>query len=310
MSLLDDTAIFAAIVQQGGFSHAAKYLGLSNGLISRRIAKLESQLGVTLLKRTTRQLQLTTEGELFWQHAQRIQQELDSALCLIQSLADKPKGGIRVSAPLYFGRHYLVPILIKFKSNFPDINIDLILTDERLDPVKDSIDLLIRAAGYFDKTLKDSSMKTKLLAKERIGLFASLDYLAKYGEPKTPHDLIKHSIIGYINPNRNSDHETWQYSFKDQESLVSLKATFNCNDMDSRLNLCKAGHGIAKFSEFVIQCVPPNERLRSILQPYYWGDLHLYAVYTNQQALPKRTRLLLDFISAHTQNIKDKLFLT
>lgn len=83
MSILDDTVIFAAIIQQGGFSRAAKYLGLSNGLISRRIAKLETDLGVTLLKRTTRQIQLTPEGELFWQHAQRIQQEMDTAVCLI-----------------------------------------------------------------------------------------------------------------------------------------------------------------------------------------------------------------------------------
>ena len=80
MSLLDDTAIFAAIVSQGGFSRAAKYLGLSNGLISRRIAKLEKQLGVTLIVRTTRQIHLTKEGELFWQHAQRIQQKIDLTL--------------------------------------------------------------------------------------------------------------------------------------------------------------------------------------------------------------------------------------
>src|SRR5690349_21300639 len=104
MSILDDTAIFAAIVQQGGFSRAAKHLGLSNGLISRRIAQLEARLGVSLLKRTTRQLHLTPEGELFWQHAQRIQQELDSALCLIQSYAEKPKGDIRLSAPPFFGK--------------------------------------------------------------------------------------------------------------------------------------------------------------------------------------------------------------
>src|SRR5579871_4533386 len=117
MGVLDDTAIFSAVVQQGGFSHAAKHLGLSNGLVSRRIAQLESQLGVTLLKRTTRQLQLTPEGELFWQHAQRIQQEMDAALCLIKSLTDKPKGDIRISAPPYFGKHYIMPILNKFMSN-------------------------------------------------------------------------------------------------------------------------------------------------------------------------------------------------
>ena len=118
MGILDDTAIFVAVIQQGGFSHAAKHLGLSNGLISRRIAELETELGTTLIKRTTRQLHLTPEGELFWQHAQRIQQELDTAISLIHSSTKKPKGSIRVSAPFYFGRHYLTPIIMKFLNVF------------------------------------------------------------------------------------------------------------------------------------------------------------------------------------------------
>src|SRR3990167_10988349 len=119
MSVLEDTAIFAAIIKYGGFSHAAKHLGLSNGLVSRRISLLEKTLGVTLIKRTTRQFFLTPEGELFWQHAERIQQELNSALSLIHASNKKPKGKIRISAPTYFGRHYLMPILLKFLENFP-----------------------------------------------------------------------------------------------------------------------------------------------------------------------------------------------
>src|SRR5438552_2068059 len=125
MSLLDDTAIFAAVIQQGGFSHAAKYLGLSNGLISRRIAHLEKELGVSLMTRTTRQLQLTPEGELLWEHAKRIQQEMDAALSVIQSFAEKPKGEIRVSAPISFGQRFMVPIFAKFMQLFPDIKLDL-----------------------------------------------------------------------------------------------------------------------------------------------------------------------------------------
>src|SRR5690242_19937064 len=135
MGLLDDTAIFTAIIQQGGFSHAARHLGLSNGLISRRIRDLEATLGVTLIKRTTRSFQLTPEGELFWQHAQRIQQEFDSAISLIQSSTKKPKGTIRLSAPQYFGRHYLMPILMKFMADFPDIKIELDLSNRQIDPL-------------------------------------------------------------------------------------------------------------------------------------------------------------------------------
>src|SRR5688572_5413632 len=99
MNILNHTAIFVSVIQQGGFSHAAKYLGLSNGLISRRIALLEKELGVSLIKRTTRQIQLTPEGELFWQHAKRIQLELNEAISHIHSFANNPKGTVRISAP-------------------------------------------------------------------------------------------------------------------------------------------------------------------------------------------------------------------
>jgi LysR family transcriptional regulator, transcriptional activator for dmlA len=303
MSLLDDTAIFVAVVQQGGFGRAARSLGLSNGLISRRIAQMEAQLGVTLLKRTTRQLQMTPEGELFWQHAQRIQQELDSALCLIGSLAEKPKGSIRISAPPYFGRHYLIPIINKFMTNFDDINIDLILTDKFTDPVKEKIDLLIRGTGYFDSALKDSSMKIKLLTQQTINLYASQEYLVKHGEPKVPEDLLKHSLIGFINEGNSSEFDSWSYTYKNKKSSITFKPKFNSNDMDSRAAICMAGQGIGKFTALVSQQSPPHQTIRPILEEYDWGKFNIYVVYVQQHALPRRTRLLIDFISAHTQNI-------
>jgi len=306
MSILDDTAIFAAVIQQGGFSRAAKFLGLSNGLVSRRIAQLEAELGVTLLKRTTRQLQLTPEGELLWQHAQRIQQELGAALCLIKSLADKPKGDIRVSAPPYFGKHYLMPILNKFMSNFDGISIELILEDAFLDPIKEKIDLLIRGTGYFDSSLKDSSLKTKLLIHQDINLYASPEYLLKHGEPLVPEDLHKHFTVGMVHTSRTSEREIWAYTDKGEKKMISIKPKFYCNDMDSRVAACLAGHGIGKFTELVF-IQSGSQILRPILQNYDWGKFHIYAVYAQQTALPKRTRLLLDFVSAHIQNLQESL---
>jgi len=298
MGILDDTAIFSAIIQQGGFSHAAKHLGLSNGLISRRMAQLEQDLGVTLLKRTTRQLQLTPEGELFWQHAQRIQQELESARSLIQSYADKPKGEIRISAPIYIGKTYLMPILFKFMSAFPDIKVDVILNDEKMDPIKEKFDLLIRGVGFVDKAaLKDSTMKIKTLMKLKIGLYASADYLCQHGEPQTPDDLTKHSIISYMH---HPEHETWSYTHKNKAGSVNLRSRFTCNDTDSRLAACVAGHGIVRLTELASREDLLQQRLRQVLQQYEWGEFHVHAIYAQQQSLPKRTRLLLDFIIANT----------
>lgn len=301
MGILDDTAIFTAVIQQGGFSHAAKHLGLSNGLISRRISHLEAELGVTLLKRTTRQLQLTPEGELYWDHAQRIQQELDSARSLIKSLSEKPKGEIRVTAPLFIGKTYLMPIILKFMANFPEISIELLLSDERLDPIKEKFDLLIRGAGFMDKAmLKDSSMKMKSLTSFKIGLYVSPDYLGKFGEPQTPEDLLRHRTISYLH---HPDHQNWTFNYKGKPGHIMLPPPyFSCNDTESRVAACAAGHGIARLTEYAALEAVKQKKLRQVLQQYDWGGFQLYAVYAQQQ-LPKRTRLLLDFITANIKNI-------
>jgi DNA-binding transcriptional LysR family regulator len=266
-------------------------------MISRRIAQLESELGVTLLKRTTRQLQLTPEGELFWQHAQRIQQELDSARALIQTLADKPKGDIRISAPVFMGTRFLMPIILKFMEAFPDIRVDLLLSDEKVDPVKERYDLLIRGVGFLDSSsLKDSSMRMKSLLNLKIGLYASADYLCKYGEPQTPESLTQHLIISYM---RHPEHENWTYKHKNKSSSVSVQSRFSCNDTESRLAACVAGYGIARLTEMASKDAVQQQKLRQVLTQYDWGEFNVYAIYAQQQSLPKRTRLLLDFIIAN-----------
>lgn len=303
MGILDDTAIFVAVMQQGGFSHAAKHLGLSNGLISRRIVQLEADLGVTLIKRTTRQIQLTPEGELFWQHAQRIQQELDSAVSLIQSSARKPKGTIRMSAPLYFGRHYLTPIITKFLNDFENIKIDLILSNKQLDPIKAQLDLVVRGAGYLEEeTLQNSNMQMKMLLKEKIGLYASPAYLLKQGTPKSHNELSSHSIINYTDNNRPAERTRWPYSLHSKNNEITLNPKFNVNDIESSLTACLAGYGVGRFTELSVKTAVQQKQLCPLLLEYDWGNYHLYAIYPKQQALPKRTRLLLDFIYAHIKN--------
>ncbi len=279
MGLLDDTAIFVAIIQQGGFSHAAKYLGLSNGLISRRISQLEKNLGVTLIKRTTRQFHLTPEGELFWQHAQRIQQELDSAVSLIQSSAKKPKGLIRVSAPPYFGRHYLTEMLVKFLNDFADIQIELILSNRQLDLIKEKLDLVIRGAGYLnDAKLHDSGMQSKLLIKEKIGLYAAPGYLYKHGEPVNSAELMSHNTI-------NMD-----------------DAKFKCDDIESALIACVQGAGIGRFTDLNVRGALQQRQLQRVLTQEDFGEYHLYAIYPQQKSLPQRTRLLLEFIVSYMRS--------
>lgn len=305
MGILDDTAIFTAIIQQGSFSRAAKHLGISNALVSRRINQLELSLGVTLIKRTTRQLKLTPEGELLWQHAERIQKEFDSAISQIQSSSQKPTGTIRISAPIYFGKRYLTEMIIQFLNNFSDIKIDLILTNEKLDPIKDKLDLMIRGAGYYSETsLQDSSMQMKLLIKEKISLYASPDYLIKHGEPSKVNMLSEHNIIHFIPDQSGSIEESWGFSIKGKSDRITFKPHYSSNDIDSNLIACVAGCGIGRFTELNVKMELEQQKLRPILTQYDWGSYHLYAVYPKQETLPKRTRLLLDFINMKMQHVR------
>ncbi len=304
MSILDDTAIFAAVIQQGGFSHAAKYLGFSNGLISRRIAQLETKLGVTLIKRTTRQIQLTPEGVLFWQHAQRIQQELDTAVCLIQSFAKNPKGRIRISAAPYFGRHYLTPILTEFLQRFKDIQIDLILDDQQLDPIKSQLDLIIRSSGILHNTEPaDSNLQMKILLEDKIGLYASPTYITNNGAPTNPQQLAVHTTIRYADSKTISEEDKWYYLQKNKTNFLHLNSTFNVNDIGSALIASISGLGIGRFNNLVAKTAVEKKQLVPVLNNYHWGTYSLYALYPQQKALPKRTRLLLDFISTRAKNL-------
>lgn len=306
MGILDDSAIFTAVIQHGGFSHAAKYLCISNGLVSRRITQLEARLGVSLIKRTTRELRLTPEGELFLQHAVRIQQELDSALSLIQSSANKPTGTIRVSAPPYFGRHYLTPITMKFLSDFPDIKIDLVLSNNQLDLIKEQLDLVIRGAGFVSEPrLQDSSMQMKLLLKDKIGLYASPSYLHRHEEPKYCTDLSSHLLINYSFQNRLQEEQKWYYLENKLPGEFSFEPSFNANDIESCVNACISGFGIGRFTELNARNAIQQKQIRPILEQYDWGTYHLFAIYPQQQSLPERTRLFLDFIFAHTRTLSD-----
>lgn len=309
MSLLDDTAIFSAIIAEGGINKASKKLGFSSGLISRRLNRLEMRLGVTLIKRTTRQVQLTPEGELYWEHAKRIQKELDCAVCMIQSLADKPEGKIRISAPPYLGRHYLTDMISQFMETVPGVSVDLLLTDRFLDPIKENIDLILRGAGYFNSKLEDSSLKIKSLLEMKIQLYASPLYLAKRGLPENPQALTTHAIIGYTkNDDQHHASEIWEYYYKKKSHRIEVLPIFNSNNMDARIKMCINGHGIAKLTELIYSHENQGEKnLQPILTDYDWGFFKLYAGYANQKALPKRTRLLLDFIISQMDVLQRRL---
>jgi LysR family transcriptional activator of dmlA len=305
MNLLNDTTLFVAIVQQGGFSHAAKHLGLSSGLVSRRLAKLEQELGVTLIQRTTRQFNLTAEGKIFYEHALKIQQEFDTGVALIKASTIKAKGLLRISAPTYFGRHYLTPILNKFMAYMSDVHIDLTLSNAYLDPVRENFDLIIRGAGYLEHPyLEDSTLKVRQLLKETVKLYAHPQYLSKFGNPQQVNELAHHAIIHFTKSNRIAKKIKYQYWYQKKKQHILLLPKFSSNDIEVNLITCSKGFGIGKFTYLNAHNYLKQQLLQPVLNNYDWGYYQLFIIYPKQEKLPTRTRLLLDFIVNECQELQ------
>lgn len=193
---------------------------------------------------------------------------------------------------------------MKFLHDFPEIKIDLVLSNNQLDPIKEQLDLVIRGAGFISEPrLQDSSMQMKLLLKDKIGLYASPSYLHRYDEPKYVTDLSAHMLINYSFQHRLQEEVNWPYIENELPGEFPFEPTFNANDIESCINACISGLGIGRFTELNARNAIQQKQICPILDQYDWGTYHLFAIYPQQQTLPERTRLFLDFIFANTRTL-------
>ena len=187
---LDGMTVFARVVEERSFSGAARKLGMSKSAVSKHVTKLEDNLGIRLLNRTTRRLSLTDAGSTFYQHCARVAEEIETAEHALTDLRGTPRGTLRISAPLTFGQMYLPQLVTEFMEKYPGLHVDIHLADHMVDLVAEGIDMALRITR-----LKDSSLIARKLADFRGHVVASPGYLAEHGEPKTPQDLLEHRTI-------------------------------------------------------------------------------------------------------------------
>lgn len=180
---LDGMTVFARVVEEQSFSGAARKLGMSKSAVSKHVTKLEDSLGIRLLNRTTRRLSLTDAGSTFYQHCARVVEEIETAEHALTDLRGTPRGTLRVSAPLTFGQMYMPQLVTEFMEKYPGLHVDIHLADHMVDLVAEGIDMAVRITR-----LKDSSLIARKLAEFTGHVVASPDYLAQYGEPKTPQN--------------------------------------------------------------------------------------------------------------------------
>lgn len=290
MADVSDWAVFAKTAELKSLSAAGRDLRLSAAVVSNRIAKIERKLGVRLFNRTTRRVNLTEEGEIYYQHCVRILHEIEEIESNIGSRFDRPRGNITVTAPSGFGRNHISPFLPQFVERYPDIQVRLHLTDRLTDVIQEGTDVAVRIAD-----LKAYSFIMKRLAKNTRVVVAAPSYLEKHGEPQLPDDLLKHNCLLLRFP--GSQQFQWTLEGDDGPSTLSVSGNLDSDNGEVILDWCRAGAGIALKSMWEVGEDIREGRLKVVLPDWKPSGHAIYAIYPHSRLMPTRVRTFIDYLA-------------
>jgi len=286
---------FAAVVEVGSFKGAAELLQASTAAISRRVSGLEASMGVKLLNRTTRQIDLTEAGRVFYQDVTEIFASLDQALEKVQLGTETIKGSLRIAAPLSFGMSILSPALPLFMQRYPEIDVQLQLSDGITDLVADGIDVAIRIGQ-----LKDSSLvASHIIDIERV-FCASAGYIEQFGLPKKLQDLERHNWLQYSLINSK---ESWRNV---NGKTLELSGSLISNNGDVLKDAIVQGIGISLLPKFIVEKAILEGDLQEILVADRPEPLGLFALRPSRKYTPSKVKVLIDFLREITATAPNK----
>ncbi|MFT4607374.1 MAG: DNA-binding transcriptional LysR family regulator [Gammaproteobacteria bacterium] len=279
--------VFVAVIENGGFSAASRTLGVSKSAVSKRINQLESHLGVRLLHRTTRKLSLTEAGERYYEHASEALRAAGKAEDAVTELQGEPKGLLKLSCPMSFGRLHVAPLIPKFMQRYPKLQIDLVMDDKNIDLVAAGVDVAIRAGD-----MPNSTLIARKLAPLRQILCASPTYIERYGMPVTPSQLCEHNCILF---SYSGDANQWTLNKGDQSEIVMVSGSYRVNNSEAILEALREGVGIGRLPTFVAGPDLKAGNLLRVLDSFNMPDHIFYAVFPEREYLPAKVRAFLDF---------------
>ena len=283
-------SVFAKVVATGSLSAAARELGISPAMVSRRLAGLESRLGVRLVNRTTRSLHLTDEGASYYESCARVLNEIEHANASVSAGRHEPQGTLRVALPAAFGNQYVAPLVPQFAASYPAVQLSLSLSDRAVNVVEEGFDVAVRIAA-----LTDSTLAARKLAPNRRVVCASPEYLRRHGTPRTPEELAQHNCL------IASDFSaSWDYRTPEERSgSVRVCGRYVCDNWEVLREWALAGLGIALKSTWDVRHHLENGALVSLLPGYSFdSDVAIYAVYPHRRHLPAKTRAFVDFLAS------------
>lgn len=297
MYAVDDMTIFTRVVERSSLSAAGRELRLSPAVVSSRIARLESRLGVRLLNRTTRNVTPTEEGRLYFEHCLRILAEVSEMERKLAEKKDQPSGVLRVSAPTVMGRRWIAPMIPEFRETYPDIEIRLQLTDRLADVVEEEVDVAIRR-GY----LRDSTLIARRIAPDFRVACASPAYLEKHGTPRTPGDLKHHECLLLRFP--GSKRYQWQFMDDDAPQNFAVGGHIDSNSSEALIDWAVAGCGVIMKSIWDLAEQIDDGRLVPILLPHAPRDLAIHSITPPQRAQPPKRRAFINFVAERLPRLR------
>lgn len=293
MVRLDDLRLFLTVLEQGSLTAGAAKVHRSLPTVSRTIAGLETWLGVRLLERSTRNISVTEPGRRLAVQAQRLLAEFDEAVGEIIGEASEPRGLLRITAPLTFGRMHVTPIVGAYLDLYPKVKVEMNLSDRFLDLAGDGIDVAVRIGK-----MADSSLKQRRVGEVRRVLVASPDYLSTHGEPQEPRDLRRHDLIFFSD---RAAAPEWQFGTRRTRRAVRLSPRLIVDQIDTALQLTRAGRGIARALSYQVSEDISTGRLIRLLPHHEPEPLPVSLVFSGARHLPARVRRFVDLAATRFQ---------
>ncbi|MBV8466770.1 MAG: LysR family transcriptional regulator [Burkholderiales bacterium] len=287
----NDYVYFARVVEAGGFSAAARGLGIPKSRLSRRVAGLEARLGVRLLQRTTRKLTMTDVGQRFLGHCQALMREADAAERVAASLKAEPSGLVRLSAPVAMFDTYLTEMLLEFTLRYPKVVLETVATNRRVDLIEEAIDLAIRVRTVDDE---DPQWATRRLKAARGMLVASPGLVAQYGGITTPSALAVVPALGAVEADRRIHWRLVGPNGEVREFILPPRLA--TEQFSLRLKAALAGLGMTMLPENVANDDLRAGRLVEVLPDWRFPEGYMQAVYVSQRGLSPAVRALLDML--------------
>jgi DNA-binding transcriptional LysR family regulator len=281
---------FVKVIETGSFAEAGRQLRLSRSAVSKYVAELEQSLGVQLLNRTTRHSSPSESGQIYFERVLAILSDLDAADEAVAYAQSRPSGLLRINAPMSFGTLRLGPAIAEFMEQYPEVKLQVVLSDDLLDPVQDGFDVTLRIAE-----LESSSLIARKITQIERAICASPDYLARHGTPAHPRELRDHVSLTYgflLTGNQ------WKLTGDDGDHWIHPSWSLCVNNAEVLRDAAIKGRGIALIPTFIAGSALEKGTLCAVLQEYRAPPLALYAIYPSTRHLSLKVRLFVDFLVA------------